>query len=60
MVDFGHIIDCLNKLDAGSTERLLLASRDGRSFLVVTYEDVRMCIDKAFHELFQGSSFHQE
>ena len=60
VVDFGHVIDCLNKLDAGSPERLLLASRDGRSFLVVSYDDVRVCIDKAFHELFQSSTFHQQ
>ena len=58
VVDFGHMIDCLNKLDAGSPERLLLASRDGRSFLVVSYDEVRMCIEKAFHELFQSNTFH--
>jgi PAB-dependent poly(A)-specific ribonuclease subunit 3 len=60
VVDFGHVIDCLNKLDAGIPERILLASRDGRSFLVVTYADVRLCIEKSFQELFQTSAFHQE
>ena len=58
VVDFGHVIDCLNKLDAGSHERLLLAARDGKSFLVVSYEDVRICVDKAFHELFQQGAMH--
>jgi PAB-dependent poly(A)-specific ribonuclease subunit 3 len=50
-MDLGHIIDCLNKLDVGSDERVLLNSRNGKSFFVVTYQDVRRCIEEAFQEL---------
>ncbi|KAH9258860.1 hypothetical protein BASA81_002924 [Batrachochytrium salamandrivorans] len=52
VVDFGHIIECLNKLDCGSMEQILLASRDGKTFVVVTYEDVRRCVEASFHSLF--------
>lgn len=52
VVDLGHIIECLNKLDCGSLEQILLASRDGKTFVVVTYDDVRRCVDTSFHSLF--------
>ena len=37
MVDWGHIISSLNKLDAGSDEKILLMSRDEKNLLVVTF-----------------------
>lgn len=36
IVDFGHIIHSLNQLDIGSTEEILLSSRDGNSILVAS------------------------
>eukprot|EP00511_Aplanochytrium_stocchinoi_P003632 CAMPEP_0204836482 /NCGR_PEP_ID=MMETSP1346-20131115/25263_1 /ASSEMBLY_ACC=CAM_ASM_000771 /TAXON_ID=215587 /ORGANISM="Aplanochytrium stocchinoi, Strain GSBS06" /LENGTH=542 /DNA_ID=CAMNT_0051971229 /DNA_START=75 /DNA_END=1703 /DNA_ORIENTATION=- len=50
-LDIGHIIDCLNKVDIGSTEKILLTSRDERSMLVVTFEDVRRCLEETFTQL---------
>ncbi len=50
-LDMGHIIDSLNKLDLGSNEKILLTSRDGRSILVVSYADIRRCMEESFNEL---------
>ena len=50
-VDLGHVIDCLNKLDAGSPEKLTLLSRDAQNILVVSYADLKRCTIEAFNEL---------
>jgi PAB-dependent poly(A)-specific ribonuclease subunit 3 len=34
VLDFGHIVETLNKLDTGDAENILLTSRDGQSILV--------------------------
>ena len=36
------------QLDAGSEERIMLVSRDEQSCLVVSYKEVKSCIDSAF------------
>jgi PAB-dependent poly(A)-specific ribonuclease subunit 3 len=41
----GHVIQCLNKLDVGDSEKILLTSRDKRSILIASYEDVKRCLD---------------
>ena len=38
----------LVQLDAGSEERIMLISRDEQSCLVVSYKEVKSCIDSAF------------
>ncbi|THH07581.1 hypothetical protein EW145_g3287 [Phellinidium pouzarii] len=48
VMNLGHVLTNLNKLDAGSDERLMLVSRDEQSCLVVTYREVRNCIEAAF------------
>jgi len=51
-VDFGHVVECLNKLDVGSTENILLMGRDEGSVIVVSYQEIKRCIDSAFKQLF--------
>ncbi|GMH37265.1 hypothetical protein BSKO_05138 [Bryopsis sp. KO-2023] len=51
VIDWGHVIECLNKLDAGVSEQIILMSRDERSLLVVTYADVKRCLETAYAEL---------
>ena len=58
--DFGHVIESLNKLDAGSEEKILLMSRDSKNILVVTYNDIRSCLDEAFSEIIGRDSFRVE
>ena len=55
--DFGHVIESLNKLDAGSDEKILLMSRDSKNILVVTYNDIRNCLDEAFSEIIGLDAF---
>jgi len=51
VVNMPHVLTSLNKLDAGSEERIMLVSRDEQSCLVVSYKEVKSCIDSAFSEL---------
>jgi PAB-dependent poly(A)-specific ribonuclease subunit 3 len=56
VVDFGHIIESLNKLDAGSMEKILLTSRDGKSIIVASFFEIRRCIHEAFLELIRSGT----
>eukprot|EP01036_Dinobryon_divergens_P034814 gene34814-45028_t len=53
VLDAGHVLSSLNKLDAGDPEEILLSSRDGKDLLVVTFADVRRCLEKSFVDLTQ-------
>jgi len=56
VVNLGHVLTCLNKLDAGTDEKIMLVARDEQSCLVVSYKDVKQCIESAFLELARSSS----
>jgi len=51
ILDFGHIVETLNKLDAGTNEKVLLMSRDEQSLMVVTYKDLKNVIKTQFSYL---------
>ncbi|KZV92634.1 hypothetical protein EXIGLDRAFT_71005 [Exidia glandulosa HHB12029] len=51
VLNLGHVISCLNKLDAGSEERVMLISREEQTCLVMTYKEIKACIETAFGEL---------
>jgi len=51
VIDWGHIVEALNKLDAGVQEKILLLSRDEMSMLVASYADIKKCAEGAFDEL---------
>jgi len=55
VMDLGHVVTALNKLDAADEEKIVLSSRDGKTLMVVTYADVARCLDSAYHELCAGS-----
>ena len=40
VVDIGHVLTCLNKLDAGIDEKVMLVSRDSLNCFVLSYKDV--------------------
>ncbi|KAI8972607.1 hypothetical protein BD414DRAFT_216902 [Trametes punicea] len=48
VVNLTHVFTCLNKLDAGTDERVMLVSRDEQSCLVVSYREIKACIESAF------------
>ncbi|KAG6335052.1 hypothetical protein ID866_4030 [Astraeus odoratus] len=51
VVNLSHVLTCLNKLDAGTDERIMLVSRDEQSCLVVSYREVKTCMESAFSDL---------
>ncbi|KAF0440403.1 pab-dependent polya-specific ribonuclease subunit pan3 [Gigaspora margarita] len=51
VVDMSHVLTCLNKLDTGVDERIMLMSRDEQSCLIVSYKEIKNCIDSAFRDL---------
>ena len=55
VMDLGHVISALNKLDTADEEKIVLASRDGKSLMVVSYADIARCLDSAYNELCAGS-----
>lgn len=54
VVDLGHVLACLNKLDAGLDERVTLVSRDEQTVFVVSYKELKKGIESAFQELLKG------
>jgi PAB-dependent poly(A)-specific ribonuclease subunit 3 len=55
VMDLGHVITSLNKLDAADEEKIVLTSRDGKSMFVVSYAEVARCLDNAFNECCGGN-----
>ncbi|KAK1921730.1 poly(A)-specific ribonuclease [Papiliotrema laurentii] len=51
ILDLSHVLTCLNKLDTGLDERIMLVSRDDQSCLVVSYREIKNCIEAAYSEL---------
>eukprot|EP01096_Ripella_sp_DP13-Kostka_P016697 TRINITY_DN822_c0_g1_i1.p1 TRINITY_DN822_c0_g1~~TRINITY_DN822_c0_g1_i1.p1 ORF type:complete len:566 (+),score=168.43 TRINITY_DN822_c0_g1_i1:501-2198(+) len=56
LVDLGHVVECLNKLDAGVNEKIVLVSRDERFAFVVSYKDLKLQIESIFQELLSSLS----
>uniref|UniRef100_A0A0N5A8J3 PAN2-PAN3 deadenylation complex subunit PAN3 n=1 Tax=Syphacia muris TaxID=451379 RepID=A0A0N5A8J3_9BILA len=50
-IDMAHIITCLNKLDAGYPEKIQLVSSDGDNVLIVSYGELKQCVENSFREL---------
>ncbi|ELT95021.1 hypothetical protein CAPTEDRAFT_144629, partial [Capitella teleta] len=54
-IDMGHVTQCLNKLDAGVPEKICLMSRDEQSVILVSYAELKHCVESSFSELLQSS-----
>ena len=55
VVDVGHMITCLNKVDAGVDDLICLTSRDNETNFVVTYKKIKELLRNSFAELTRGS-----
>lgn len=55
-MDLGHVVTALNKLDTRDEEKIVLASRDGKSIMVVSFADVANCLENAYAELCSSSA----
>ncbi|EAA65411.1 hypothetical protein AN0769.2 [Aspergillus nidulans FGSC A4] len=55
VVDLGHVLTCLNKLDAGTDERITLVSRDEQTCFVVSYKELKKGLESSFQALLRPS-----
>ena len=51
VIDMGHIVSCLNKVDAGSQEKITLTTRDDQNVFVVSYNEIKKQVNAAWAEL---------
>ena len=51
VLDLAHVLRCLNKLDAGVEERIMLTTRDEETVMVVTYKELKSSIEGAWQDL---------
>lgn len=51
VTDLGHVITCLNKLDAGIEEKIALVTRDEQNVFVVSYRELKRGLEAAFQDL---------
>lgn len=58
-LNLGHILGCLNKLDAGTDEKICLSSPDNQTVMVITYSELKKQIQSAFNELTAAASKSQ-
>ena len=58
-LDMSHVVSCLNRLDAGTHEKVCLMSRDEQNVLVVTYHELRQCLEQSFAECVSSQRGHQ-
>ena len=56
VLDLGHILGCLNKLDAGVDEKVLLVSRDEQNCFVVSYREIKRGVESAWNEIVKAST----
>ncbi|KAL8789986.1 MAG: hypothetical protein Q9213_000872 [Squamulea squamosa] len=54
-IDLGHIIGCLNRLDVGSEEKVMLTSRDEETVIVVSYKEIKAALEGAYLDLYRRS-----
>ncbi|CDK27533.1 unnamed protein product [Kuraishia capsulata CBS 1993] len=48
VLDLTHVISCLNKLDAGVEERLLLVNQEETSCIIISYKELKNCVEETF------------
>lgn len=51
VLNLGHIISCMNKLDVGTDELLKLVSRDEQTAIIVSYKHLKKATAGAFSDL---------
>lgn len=51
VANLAHIISCMNRLDAGSEEKIVLTSRDNSTVLVASWKEIKTCFEGAWNEV---------
>ncbi|KAH7401250.1 PABP-dependent poly(A) nuclease 3 [Pyrenochaeta sp. MPI-SDFR-AT-0127] len=55
VTDLAHVLDCLNKLDAGTDEKIALISRDEQNVLIVSYREIKRALESSFQDLLRAA-----
>lgn len=55
VLNMGHMLECMAKLDAATDERICLTSRDEQTCFLVTYKEMRKLLATAFNDLAKAS-----
>ncbi|PHH82707.1 hypothetical protein CDD82_5062 [Ophiocordyceps australis] len=55
VLDIGHMVGCLNRLDIGADDRICLTSRDEQTSFLVSYRELKKQLSNAFNELQKAS-----
>lgn len=53
ILDLTHVLRCLNKLDAGVSEKIVLTTPDEMNCIMISYKELRDLIDSTFRSLTQ-------
>ena len=56
VVDMGHMLACLNKLDVGVDEKLKLTTRDRESLIIVNYKELKTQVETAWQDLMRRTA----
>ena len=56
VLNLGHIVTCLNKLDAGIDEKVQLVSRDEQNVFVLSFREVKRGLESAWAEISKASN----
>lgn len=56
VLDMGHVVGCLNKLDAGIEEKIQLTTRDEETIIFVSYKELKACIESAWQDLMRRAA----
>lgn len=51
VISMGHVVDTLNRLDAGVQDKIPLLSRDHQTVLLCSFKDLKRCVDESFGDL---------
>ena len=55
VLDLGHMLTCLNKLDAGIDERIQLVSSEEQNIFIVSYRELKRGVEAAWGDLSRGN-----
>ena len=54
ITNMAHIVGCLNRLDAGSEEKITLTSRDNTTIMILSWKEIKTCFERAWDEVNRG------
>lgn len=56
VLDLGHVVSCLNKLDAGIDEKIQLVDREEQHVFIVSYREIKRGFESAWADISKASN----